>query len=219
MSTQADQPASSTRTKPVRVVQCFTGGIGSECIRRIARNPDLSLVGVLVHSADKEGVDAGELVGIEPLGIAATRDLDEIVALRPDAAIWLAEGYDPPSLARLLAAGINVYTAMGGHDLHDQPERQLLEEACSAGRSTFAAAGNIPGLISDALPVFLSGFTGEIRHITAIQRNHVSHYRRPCNSPPVWDSGAPPMLTIPPSTKCGTGSCPCPRAPSRARSA
>lgn len=52
----------------------------------------------------------------------------------------------------------------------------MLEAACQQGQSTFAAAGNIPGLISDSLPIFLSGFTGEIRHITATQRNHVSHY-------------------------------------------
>jgi 2,4-diaminopentanoate dehydrogenase len=164
------------RTQPFRVAQCFTGGVGSECIRRIVRNPDMTLVGVLVHSEEKAGRDVGELVGIEPLGIAATRDVGEIIALRPDAAIWHRQGYDPELIARLLSAGINVYTAMGGHDLTSQPEREMLEAACQQGQSTFAAAGNIPGLISDALPIFLSGFTGEIRHIRAIQRNHVSHY-------------------------------------------
>jgi 2,4-diaminopentanoate dehydrogenase len=164
------------RTAPIRVVQCFTGGVGSECIRRIVHHPDMTLVGVLVHSAEKDGKDAGELVGIGPIGIIATRDLDEIIALQPDAAIWHRQGYDPTLIAKILAAGINVYTAMGGHDLHGQPEEELLEHACRTGHSTFAAAGNIPGLISDALPIFLSGFTGEIRHIKAIQRNHVAHY-------------------------------------------
>jgi len=76
------------RSTPIRVVQCFTGGVGSECVRRIVDHPDLTLVGVLVHSADKDGKDAGELVGIGPIGISATRDLDQIIALHPDAAIW-----------------------------------------------------------------------------------------------------------------------------------
>jgi 2,4-diaminopentanoate dehydrogenase len=164
------------RAVPIRVVQCFTGGVGSECIRRIVRNPDLDLVGVLVHSEAKAGRDAGEIAGIAPTGIIATQSVDEIIALRPDAALWHRQGYDPELIARLLSSGISVYTALGGHDLTNQPERELLEQACRTGGSTFAAAGNIPGLISDALPIFLSGFSGNIRHITAIQRNHVAHY-------------------------------------------
>ena len=36
----------------------------------IARRPDLELVGVWVHSADKVGQDAGTLAGIDPLGEA-----------------------------------------------------------------------------------------------------------------------------------------------------
>jgi 4-hydroxy-tetrahydrodipicolinate reductase len=158
------------------VVQCFTGGVGSECIRRLADHPDMTLVGVLVHSAQKDGRDAGDLVGIGPIGITATRELDQIIRLHPDAAIWHRQGYDPTLIAKLLAAGINVYTAMGGHDLHGQPEEDLLEAACRSGQSSFAAAGNIPGLISAALPIFLTGFTGDIRHIKAVQRNHVAHY-------------------------------------------
>jgi 2,4-diaminopentanoate dehydrogenase len=165
------------RSTPIRVVQCFTGGVGSECVRRIVDHPDMTLVGVLVHSADKDGKDAGELVGIGPIGISATRDLDQIIALQPDAAIWHRQGYEPTLIAKLLAAGVNVYTAMGGHDVAGQPEQELLERACRTGGSTFAAAGNIPGLISDALPIFLSGFTGEVRHIKAVQRNHVRTIR------------------------------------------
>lgn len=164
------------RSTPIRVVQCFTGGVGSECVRRIVDHPDMTLVGVLVHSADKDGKDAGELVGIGPIGISATRDLDQIIALHPDAAIWHRQGYEPTLIAKLLAAGVNVYTAMGGHDVAGQPEQELLERACRTGGSTFAAAGNIPGLISDALPIFLTGFTGKVRHIKAVQRNHVAHY-------------------------------------------
>jgi 4-hydroxy-tetrahydrodipicolinate reductase len=176
MPAGARQYGTSKRSSPIRVVQCFTGGVGSECVRRIVKHPDMTLVGVLVHSADKDGRDAGELVGIGPIGITATRDLDRIIALHPDVAIWHRHGYEPALIAKLLAAGINVYTAFGGHDVAGQPEEEVLERACRTGGSTFAAAGNIPGLISDALPIFLSGFTDEIRHIKAVQRNHVAHY-------------------------------------------
>ncbi|MGZ5393189.1 MAG: dihydrodipicolinate reductase, partial [Mycobacterium sp.] len=38
-----------------------TGGVGSIAIDAIAGRPDLDLVGVWVHSADKVGQDAGAL--------------------------------------------------------------------------------------------------------------------------------------------------------------
>jgi 2,4-diaminopentanoate dehydrogenase len=160
----------------IRVAQCYTGGVGSEIVRRLAVDPRMELVGVLVHSQDKDGRDAGELAGIPPMGVRATRELGDIIALRPDAAIWSGQGWEPEKLARLLEAGINVYTGLGGYYLNGQPEQELLDAACRRGGSSFAAGGNIPGLISDVLPLFLSGYSGAIRHITACQRNHVAHY-------------------------------------------
>lgn len=159
-----------------RVVQCYSGGVGAEIARRLIVHPRMELVGLLVHSDAKAGRDIGEIVGADPIGVAATQNLDEIIAAKPDAAIWSAQGYHPQQIARLLEAGINVYTGLGGYYLDGEPDRELLEEACRRGGSTFAAGGNIPGLISDVLPIFLSGFTGRVRTIRAVQRNHVSDY-------------------------------------------
>jgi 4-hydroxy-tetrahydrodipicolinate reductase len=136
----------------------------------------MELVGVLVHGADKEGLDAGEIAGTDPTGVAATRDIEDIIALAPDAAVWSGRGFEPENLARLLAAGINVYTGFGGFFVEGLPEQLILEEACARGGSSFAAGGNIPGLISDVLPLFLLGYTGDARHVQAVQRNHVEHY-------------------------------------------
>ena len=61
-----------------------TGGIGKLAIRAIDRRPDLELVGVWVHGEAKDGVDAGVLAGIDPIGVAATRDVDALLALAPD---------------------------------------------------------------------------------------------------------------------------------------
>lgn len=159
-----------------RVVQCFSGGVGAEIARRLIDHPRMELVGMLVHGDAKAGRDIGEVIGTEPVGIATTQSIDEIIALKPDAAVWSAQGYHPALIARLLEAGINVYTGLGGYFLEGEPDRDLLEDACRRGGSTFAAGGNIPGLISDVLPIFLSGFTGQVRSIKAVQRNHVAHY-------------------------------------------
>ena len=67
-----------------RVVQWSTGGVGALAVAAISGRPDLELVGVWVHSPDKEGRDAGELAGIDAVGLYATSDADEALALAPD---------------------------------------------------------------------------------------------------------------------------------------
>ena len=57
-----------------RVAQWSTGNVGRLALRGILQHPDLELAGVLVHSPDKAGRDAGELAGLAPVGIAATTD-------------------------------------------------------------------------------------------------------------------------------------------------
>src|SRR5260370_25421696 len=79
----------------MRVVECFTGSVGSQVIRLLAEHPQLDLIGVQVRSEAKDGRDAGELAGIGPIGIIATRSADELIALRPDAVLWLGDGWHP----------------------------------------------------------------------------------------------------------------------------
>ena len=59
--------------RPLRVVQWATGNIGSRSLRAVIEHPALELVGVHVHSADKVGMDAGELCGTAPTGILRHR--------------------------------------------------------------------------------------------------------------------------------------------------
>ncbi|MCV7081288.1 dihydrodipicolinate reductase, partial [Mycolicibacterium insubricum] len=70
-----------------RVVVWGTGFVGKMVIADIVDHPGFELVGVGVSSADKDGRDAGEICGLEPLGITATRDIDALIALRPDALV------------------------------------------------------------------------------------------------------------------------------------
>ena len=61
---------------PYRVVQWTTGNVGRRALRAIAANPQLELVGCYAWSADKVGRDAGELAGIEKIGVPATNDVE-----------------------------------------------------------------------------------------------------------------------------------------------
>ena len=100
----------------LRVVVWSTGDVGTRSIRAISERPDLDLVGVWVHSPEKEGRDAGELSGIEPIGVAATNDVDALLGLRPDCVCFSASdgmGGDGfvDDYEGILAAGINVVSS------------------------------------------------------------------------------------------------------------
>ena len=87
-----------------RVVVCYTGGVGSQVIRLLAGDPAFQVAGVLVHHEEKEGRDAGDLAGIGPIGVAATRNVDALVALRADCMLWHGLTWEPQVVARFLAA-------------------------------------------------------------------------------------------------------------------
>jgi 4-hydroxy-tetrahydrodipicolinate reductase len=90
--------------------------------------------------------------------------------------LWHSLTWQPPVVARFLAAGTNVYSSIGGWWLPGEPEHDQIVTACETGGSSFVAGGNIPGLISDVLPLFLSGYTARVSRIRARQRDHVPHY-------------------------------------------
>ena len=75
-------------SSPFRVVQWTTGSVGKRSVRAVASNPTFELVGCYAWSPDKVGRDVGELAGIEPLGVAATDDIDALIELQPDCVIY-----------------------------------------------------------------------------------------------------------------------------------
>lgn len=101
--------------------------------------------------------------------------MGELIALAPDCALWHGVVWDREVVSRLLRAGINVYTGLGGFETPLGEDPALLG-ACAAGGASLTSGGNIPGLISDVLPLFLSGYSGNARRIRATQRNHVADY-------------------------------------------
>lgn len=162
--------------KKLRVIVCYTGGVGRQIIRLLDGHPRMELAGVLVHDEKKDGVDAGILSGIGALGIAATRDLEKLLAVPADCALWHGTSWSADIVERFLRRGINVYSGIGGWYLQGEPELAALEEACRAGNATLVAGGNIPGLISDVLPLFVSGYAGRVTSIRAWQRGYNAHY-------------------------------------------
>jgi 4-hydroxy-tetrahydrodipicolinate reductase len=149
-----------------RVIQWSTGNVGRYALRAAIHHPELELVGLWVHGEKKEGRDAGELCGIGPVGVRATRDADALLALDADCVIYTAtadlrllEAVD--DLCRILRAGKNVVSSSVVslvHPSHLGPQvRQRLEEACRAGNASLFMSGIDPGFANDLLPLTLSG--------------------------------------------------------------
>ncbi|PRC58811.1 diacylglycerol kinase, partial [Mycobacterium sp. ITM-2017-0098] len=70
-----------------------TGNCGSLALRQLIEDARFELVGVWVSSEAKVGKDAGELARLDvTTGVAATGDLDAIIAAAPDCAVYCAMG-------------------------------------------------------------------------------------------------------------------------------
>lgn len=143
---------------PYRVVQWATGNIGLRSLQAVIEHPDLELVGLYVYSDAKIGKDAGELCGLPSVGVAATRDIGEILALQPDCVLYMGDRMDADAIGRLLETGANVVTTRS--EFHrpaslDPEIRARLEAACARGNSTLFSTGSSPGFITEALPFAL----------------------------------------------------------------
>jgi hypothetical protein len=172
---------------PKRVVVWGTGFVGKMVISEIVRHPGFELVGVGVHQAEKSGQDAGELCGIGPIGVIATSDLDELVALAPDA---LAH-YGPTAayaddnirvIGAFLRAGIDVVsTAMTpwvwpGSGYNPPSWVDPITEACKVGNASCFTTGIDPGFANDLFPMTLMGLCGEVRSVRARELLDYTNY-------------------------------------------
>ena len=171
---------------PLRTVVWSTGGVGSIAIDAIRRRPDLELVGVWVHSADKVGRDAGELAGGDPIGVTATSDADNLIALKPDCVVYAASGSERdagavPAYLKLLETGINVVsttsTGLVYPPAYYSPDwRDQLASAAKTGNASLYASGVFPGFGSDQLALLLTTQSKTIRTLTVTEVALNDHY-------------------------------------------
>ncbi len=154
-----------------RVVQWGTGNVGRLALRAIVGHPELELAGVIVHSAEKVGRDAGDLCGIAPTGVIATDEVDAALSTDPEVVSYMATGDLRPKpavddISRVLAAGIDVVNTSVVPLVYppaaDQRLVAQLEEACKQGGASCFTSGIDPGFANDLLPLVLSGFCERI---------------------------------------------------------
>ena len=157
-----------------RVIVWGTGFVGRMVIRELLEHPDYELVGVIVHDPAKHGRDVGELVGLPPVGLAATTDADAALAAGADAlayfgptAAYAAQNIE--NMSKALRLGTNVVsTAMTPFVYPKACPPQMIapmEEACRAGGASCFTTGIDPGFANDLLPMTLMGLCGRVDRV------------------------------------------------------
>jgi 2,4-diaminopentanoate dehydrogenase len=184
-----------------RVVQWTTGNVGKSSVAAIAANPTLELVGCYAWSKDKAGRDVGELCGIEPLGLEATNDVDELLALKPDVVVYNPMWIDVDELVRILEAGVNVVSSASfitGHNLGAGRDR--VEDACKQGGSTMFGSGVSPGF-AELLAIVAANGCARVDKVTIAEASDTTFYdspdtETPCGfGMPIDDPNLQPMMS------------------------
>jgi hypothetical protein len=179
----------------IKVVQWATGGVGCAAIQAVAAHPELELVGAWVHSEDKRGRDAGELAGIAPLGVAATRDVEALLRMGADCVVYAPLMPDEALVCRMLEAGLDVVTPVGWVYPRAQ-DVAALERACAAGGSTLHGTGIHPGGITDRFPLMVSALTAQITHVRAEEFSDIRTYGAPAVLRDIMLFGATPEAAL-----------------------
>ncbi len=163
-----------------RVIQWATGGVGKAAIQGVQRHPELELVGCWVHSADKDGRDVGELIGEDPIGVAASTDVDTLLATDADCVMYSPLLPDDQVVMKILRSGKNVVTPVGWvYPDRDNPSVRAIEEAALAGAVTLHGSGIHPGGITERFPLMISSLSSAITHVRAEEFSDIRTYNAP----------------------------------------
>jgi hypothetical protein len=182
-----------------RIVQWTTGNVGKRSVRAVTSHPDYELVGCYAWSPDKVGRDVGELCGIDPVGVAATNDVDALLALRPDCVIYNPMWPDADELVRILEAGVNVVSTaafINGRGLG--ADRDRIQDACERGGSSMFGTGISPGFV-ELMGIATANICDRIDKLTIHEASDTTLYDSPTTElpcgfgRPIDDPELPPM--------------------------
>jgi len=168
----------------LRIVQWTTGNVGRRSVRAVVAHPDLELVGCYAWSPDKVGVDVGELCGIDPVGVAATDDVDALLALRPDCVVYNPMWPSTDEVVRFLGAGVNVVSTaafVNGDRLG--ADRDRVVAACEAGGSSIFGTGISPGFV-DLVAIVLAGICDRVDKVVVDEQSDTTLYDSPATELP-----------------------------------
>ncbi|PJE22372.1 MAG: dihydrodipicolinate reductase [Mycobacterium sp.] len=180
------------------------GSMGLIALRGVIDHPRLQLVDLVVHSDAKAGRDAGELCGIEPVGVVATTDPAAMLAGDADAVVYAAAANLRPleaveDMASILRAGKNVVSCsvvpLVFPDAVEPGFTEPLRHAALAGGVSFFTTGIDSGFANDVMPLVLSGVARSIESIRVTEMFNYATYPDKAAVYDILGFGQPPEVT------------------------
>src|SRR5277367_1394981 len=161
------------------------GSMGVIALRGVIDHPQLQLVDLVVHSDAKAGRDAGELCGIAPVGVAATKEAAGLLAGDADVVVYAAAANLRPAeaiadMVSIMRAGKNVVSCslvpLVFPDAVDAVFIDPLRAAATAGGVSFFTTGIDSGFANDVLPLVLSGVSRLIQSVRVTEMFNYATY-------------------------------------------
>jgi len=157
---------------PYKIMVWGPGRMGKVCIWQTIEKPELELVGVRAYSDGKVGIDAGELLGLDAIGVKISNNIEALLDIECDAILYTAhdEGtyHTDDEILQLLAAGKNVITPLPYQNAHLFREPEFVEKlnaACAKGGTVFHAGGVDPDWMSDRILLGLTGACADVKSV------------------------------------------------------
>lgn len=171
--------------RKLRVIQWGTGIVGRHAIAAVLTHPEMELTGVYVQRPENAGRDAGEIAGLARCGVAATSDVEKILALEADCVFHAARAQRDivpiiDDICRLLRSGKNVVSTAATPLIYPKSLGPAvvaqIEESCRAGNASFHGTGIEPGWAAEVMPLTLSGLLYRAESITVQEILDYSSY-------------------------------------------
>jgi 4-hydroxy-tetrahydrodipicolinate reductase len=159
--------------------------MGVIALRGVIDHPELELADLVVHSDVKAGRDAGELCGIDPVGVVATTHAAGLLDGDADVVVYAAAANLRPleavnDMVSILRAGKNVVSCsvvpLVYPNAVDPAFTDPLREAALAGGVSFFTTGIDTGFANDVLPLALSGVARTIDSIRVTEMFNYATY-------------------------------------------
>jgi hypothetical protein len=164
----------------LRVIQWATGGVGKAAIECVLNHPELELAGCWVHSADKNGLDVGQILGTGELGVTATTSIDEVLTLDADCVMYSPLVPNDEEVKAILRSGKNVVTPVGWvYPNLNSPRVKAVADAAVEGGVTLHGSGIHPGGITERFPLMVSSLSSAISHVRAEEFSDIRTYNAP----------------------------------------
>jgi hypothetical protein len=179
------------------VVLWTIGVVGKSAAPAIHNHPAMRLVGCYTMSAEKDGVDVGTLAGVAPMGVAATRDIGALLALKPDCILYAPQFADVDHMVQILEAGINIVSTcyfMNGTAFGEGTHARI-RAATQKGKASIYGTGINPGF-ANILGLLATSACARVDRISVLESVDCTNYAsrgtweamgidRPLNDPDV----------------------------------